>query len=87
VQGTHVNRNSVTKEMEDEPQAESATRLAQQLCQLTKGSARLDGRTSVSQDDFEVARRVAFDCVPPRRMEILLAVAATRIRNCRPSKR
>ena len=56
---TNVNRNPTTKEMEDEPQPESATRLAQQLCQLAKGSARLDGREAVSVLDFELIKRVS----------------------------
>jgi hypothetical protein len=75
---TNVNRNSVTKEIEDEPQPESATRLAQQLCQLAKGSARLDGRNTVTQLDFDLVKRVAFDCLPPRRKEILVAAANKR---------
>jgi hypothetical protein len=53
------------------PQPESATRLAQQLCQLAKGSARLDARPTVSEDDFQLARRAAFDCIPGRRRVIL----------------
>lgn len=75
---TNVNRNSNTKEIDEEPQPESATRLAQQLCQLAKGSARLDGRDVVMQLDFDLVKRVAFDCIPPRRKEILDAAALKR---------
>jgi hypothetical protein len=75
---TNVHRNPTTKEIEEEPQPESATRLSQQLCQLSKGSARLERRAEVSQPDFELAKRVAFDCIPPRRKEILAAVAGKR---------
>ena len=54
-----------------EPQAESAPRLAQQLCQLARGSARLSHRDVVVEEDFAVARRAAFDCVPGRRRAVL----------------
>ena len=74
---TNVGRNPATKEIEEDPQPESATRLAQQLTQLSRGSARLEGRDTVSQLDFELVKRVAFDCIPPRRKEILLAAANT----------
>ena len=75
---TTVHRHQNTKELLEDPQPESPTRLAQQLCQLAKGSARLDGRAHVSPADFEIAKRAAFDSIPPRRLEVLLAVAEGR---------
>jgi hypothetical protein len=54
-----------------EPEAESAPRLAQQLCQMAKGSALLSHRLSVGPDDFAVAKRAAFDCIPGRRRALL----------------
>jgi hypothetical protein len=55
----------------DVPEAESATRISQQLCQLAKGCARLDRRPAVNEQDLMVVRRVAFDCMPPARRNIL----------------
>jgi hypothetical protein len=72
---THVHRDPNTKELQESPQPESPTRLGQQLCQLAKGSARLDRRGQVMAQDFTIARRAAFDCIPPRRREILETVA------------
>jgi hypothetical protein len=69
-------RSSVPREGPDkavvgEPQPESAARLGQQLSQLAKGSARLSHRELVNDEDFAVARRVAFDCIPARRRAML----------------
>ena len=67
---THVDRDR-DKEITAEPEPESPTRLAQQLAQLAKGSARLSGRGAVSADDFKIAKRAAFDCIPPLRRAVL----------------
>ena len=53
------------------PEPESATRLAQQLCQLAKGSALLSHRSVVGSEDFAVARRAGFDSIPARRRTML----------------
>ena len=67
-------RSSVTRK------AESAPRLAQQLCQLAKGSARLSHRSLVDSEDFAVAKRAGFDCIPDRRRTMLEgAIAGGRI--------
>jgi hypothetical protein len=63
---THVPRSGYNKEIFYVPEAESATRLAQQLAQLAKGSALLDNRLEVSHEDFSLVRRAAFDCMPPQ---------------------
>ena len=68
---SQVPRGGPDKSVIGEPQAESATRLAQQLCQLAKGSARLSHRKVANAEDFEIARRVAFDCIPARRRVML----------------
>jgi hypothetical protein len=73
---THVNRNgySSSKEIVDIPEAESPTRLAQQLAQLAKGSAFLVSRPEVNDIDINVVRRVALDCIPPIRRRIIEAL-------------
>jgi hypothetical protein len=59
------------REIVDVPEAESATRISQQLCQLAKGSALLDRREAVNEEDWRLVIRVAFDCLPPTRRKIL----------------
>lgn len=49
------------------PIPESNTRLPQQLVQLAKGSARLDGRNEVNDLDVALAQRVAFNTLTPDR--------------------
>jgi hypothetical protein len=73
---THVPRAGRDKEVIYIPEPESATRLAQQLAQLAKGSALLDARPVVNEADYAMVRRVAFDCMPPVRGRILGALIA-----------
>jgi len=73
---TGVSRSGYTKEITEMPQPESATRLSQQLAQLAKGSALLDGRELTSPDDLKLVRRVAFDCMPPARSRVLRGLYA-----------
>ena len=62
---THVPRDSSqSKHLHYMPEPEASTRLAQQLCQLGKGSARLSGRRRVSEADLRLVYRVGFDCIP-----------------------
>lgn len=68
---THIPRAGNSKEIEYVPEIEAATRLAQQLAQLTKGSALLDGRKVANEDDYALCKRVAFDCIPTARRKIL----------------
>ena len=68
---TQIPRNGYSKDMIYVPEAEGATRLAQQLSQLAKGSALLMERQQVSEDDYRLAVRVAFDCTPASRRKIL----------------
>lgn len=63
-----------SRDIIDVPEAESATRISQQLCQLSKGSALLDRRATVNQEDYALVKRVAFDCLPPARRKVLEAL-------------
>jgi hypothetical protein len=72
---THVPRNSYgKKEIRYVPEAEAPTRLAQQLCQVAKGSALLGNRDTVAREDLMLVKRVALDCIPAVRRKILVAV-------------
>jgi hypothetical protein len=71
---THVGRAGYNKEIIYVPEPESSTRLAQQLAQLAKGSALIGGRTEVNDEDMTLVRRVAFDCIPPTRKQIIEAL-------------
>ena len=73
---THVPRDGYSKNIVYVPEPESATRLAQQLAQLAKGSAVICQRTVVTEDDYSIVKRVAFDCLPPARRQILQALIA-----------
>ncbi len=68
---TQVPRDRFSKEIIYTPEREAATRLAQQLCQLAKGSALLVGRTAVEGEDLDLVQRVAFDCIPATRRQVL----------------
>lgn len=73
---THVARDSsFNKNLLYVPEAEAPTRLAQQLCQLARGSARLSRRTAVTNADLRLVRRVGCDCIPALRWQILKAAA------------
>lgn len=73
-----LSRIAIEREHNDEllyePEAEGAARLSQQLCQLARGSARLDGRDAVNDDDLRIVHRVAWDTLPPLRAKVLRAV-------------
>lgn len=71
---THVNRDSYKKEIVGVPTPEAPTRLSQQMLQLSKGSALLDHRSEVSDDDYALAVRVAFDTLPDEKRLVLRAV-------------
>jgi hypothetical protein len=73
---THLSREGSKKEIIYVPEAESATRLAQQLAQMAKGSALLMGRVLANEDDIRLVRRAAFDCIPPARSKILQTLIA-----------
>jgi hypothetical protein len=68
---THVQRSGYNKEIVYVPEPESPTRMAQQLAQLSRGSALIGGRPVVSESDYQIAQRAAFDSMPPARRKIL----------------
>jgi hypothetical protein len=68
---THVHRNGYSKEIDYIPEPEAATRLAQQLAQLAKGSALIAARSTVESEDYDLVKRVAFDCIPTPRRKVL----------------
>jgi hypothetical protein len=68
---THIPRDGYQKAIRYVPEAEAPTRLGQQLAQLSKGSALLDGRYAVGDSDFELVLRVAMDCIPTARRRVL----------------
>jgi len=74
---THVPRSGYNKDIVYVPEPESPTRLAQQLAQLAKGAALLEGQPTVSEADYALVRRVAFDCLPPARAKILKSLIQT----------
>ena len=71
---THVPRSGNSKDMIYVPEAEAPTRLAQQLCQLAKGSALLGWRDCATVEDCDLVRRVALDCIPASRRKVLDAM-------------
>jgi hypothetical protein len=71
---THIHRNGRSKDIEYVPEPEAATRLAQQLAQLAKGSALIMKRSEVEEDDYELVKRVAFDCIPAPRRSVIDAL-------------
>ena len=73
---THVPRNGYSKDIVYVPEPEAATRLAQQVAQLTKGSAVLAGRPVADEEDYSVALRAGRDCIPATRAKILDALIA-----------
>jgi len=62
-----VPRHRYTRQIEGQTVVESNTRCPQQLAQVTRGWAVLSDRSEVDDEDFALARRVAFDSIPPVR--------------------
>jgi hypothetical protein len=75
---TQVPRDGRSKQILSAPEAESATRLAQQLAQLAKGSASIAGRDTVTEEDYAIALRAGLDSVPPIRRKIIDVLAGGR---------
>lgn len=68
---THMPRSGYSKEIIYEPEPEGATRMAQQLVQLIKGSCKLDRGLEAEEKDFQIARRAAFDSIPATRRKVI----------------
>jgi hypothetical protein len=67
---THVARDA-HKNLLYQPEAEAPTRLAQQLSQLARGSARLSRREEVGPNDMSLVRRVGLDSIPTLRRRVI----------------
>ncbi len=71
---THIVKDGRDKSILYIPEPEASTRLAQQLCQLAKGSALLAGRDTVMEEDCALVRRAGMDCIPATRRKIIGAL-------------
>jgi hypothetical protein len=71
---TYVERDGHSREASGVPVTEGNTRLPQELCQIARGSALLDGRSEVDDEDYKLVCRVAFDSLPPARTAVLKAL-------------
>ncbi len=71
---TYIEREGYSREASGVPAPEGNTRLPQELCQIARGSALLDGRAEVNDDDYKLVRRAAFDSLPPARIAVLKAL-------------
>jgi hypothetical protein len=69
-----VSRERATHEIEDAPDPEGNTRFPQQLAQIGRGWAVLIGSGVVTEEGMKLIFRVGFDCIPPRRCEVLRAL-------------
>jgi hypothetical protein len=70
----HVPRSRGDHEPVAPPSPEGNTRLPQELAQIGRGAAALAGRTEVTEDDFALVSRAAFDCIPEARMRVIRAL-------------
>jgi hypothetical protein len=70
----YVSRERYTHDIEDAPDPEGNTRFPQQLAQIGRGWAALMGDDEVSEEGMKLIARVGFDCIPPRRGEVLKAL-------------
>ena len=75
---SHVERDRYTREVLDVPVTEGNTRLPQQLCQIARGSALLDGRNSINEEDLHLVCRAALDSLQPVRRTVLVVLIQER---------
>lgn len=73
---TYVERDGLSREASGVPVTEGNTRLPQQLCQIARGSALIDGRSEANDADYRLVCRAAFDSLPPARISVLKAIIA-----------
>jgi hypothetical protein len=71
---SHVERDRYSREIVGAPITEGNTRLPQQLCQLARGSALLENRAIVADDDLQLACRAALDSLHVSRRAVLVAM-------------
>ena len=72
----YVPRDRYRREIDGEPVTEGNTRLPQQLAQLARGWAALEGRTEINEVDYALVRRAAWDCLPAERRQVIEALMA-----------
>ncbi len=73
---THIMRSGYSKDIVYSPEPEAATRLAQQLAQLARGSALLGGRAEANEEDYRVALRAGLDSIPETKRKVLDSLLA-----------
>ena len=71
---TSVSRERATRTIEDVPDPEGNTRFPQQLAQIGRGWAVLMVSDVVTEEAMKLIFRVGFDCIPPRKCEVLRAL-------------
>ena len=71
---SYVERDGYSREAIGVPVTEGNTRLPQQLCQIARGSALLDSRSQVNEEDYKLVLRAALDSLPPARLAVLTAI-------------
>lgn len=69
-----VSRNHYTKELEYIPDPESPARLARQFIVLLKCLAIVNGKNEVTEKEYKIILKVAFDCIPYQRIIALNAL-------------
>jgi hypothetical protein len=73
---TFVVRDRESREMACEPSPEGNTRLPQEVAQVGRGWALLNGRSKVGEEELQLMRRVTLDSMPPTRRKVLAAIEA-----------
>jgi hypothetical protein len=68
---TSVERDRQTKEVEYFPNPEVPTRLMKQLCDLAMGIAMAREKSTVTLDEIKLIYKVAVDCLPVNKIQIL----------------
>lgn len=74
----YVERDRQTREATGTPAPEGNTRLPQELCQIARGSALIDGRAEVNEDDYRLVCRSALNSLPPARCTVLQALGKSK---------
>jgi len=75
-----VSRNQFDHTIDFVPEAEIGTRLVKQLSKIAIGCALVDKRTTVSQDDYQIAKRIALDTLHSKKKVIVDALIMLKIK-------
>jgi hypothetical protein len=73
-----VSRTREKHELDSQPAPEGNTRLPQELAQIGRGWAVVEGSPEVTEAGMQLIRRAAFDCIPPARCVALQAFISGR---------